>query len=45
MSSLVSDNNIPIRDLPANDRTREVAEAFTGVYNDEPTFYIRVPGR
>lgn len=44
MSSLVSDN-IPIRDLPENDRTREVAEAFTGVYNHKPTFYIRVPGR
>nr|XP_023027143.1 N-acetylgalactosamine kinase [Leptinotarsa decemlineata] len=44
MSYLETDN-IPIRSLPENDRTRKLREVFAARYSKKPDFYIRVPGR
>ncbi|CAB3239666.1 unnamed protein product [Arctia plantaginis] len=45
MSSLVNSDDVPISNLPNNDRILRLKQIFCDEFGCEPLFYVRVPGR
>lgn len=40
-----SGDTIPIRSLPSTERVQTLNEMFAALFNEQPEFYVRMPGR